>query len=48
MAGSYGSEPLISRTDGGWQFFSSPQHPDWFWGPSSLLSNAYQGFFPWR
>jgi hypothetical protein len=31
----------------GWEFFSSPPRPDRLWGPSSLLSNGYQGFFPW-
>jgi hypothetical protein len=31
----------------GWEYFSSPR-PDRFWGPPSLLSNAYQGLFPWR
>jgi len=30
-----------------WEFFSSPPHPDRFWGPPSLLSNGYQGLFPW-
>jgi hypothetical protein len=28
-----------------WEFFSSPPHPDRLWGPSSLLSNEYQGAF---
>jgi hypothetical protein len=29
------------------RIFSSPLHPDWYWGPSSLLSNGYLGiFFP--
>jgi hypothetical protein len=27
--------------------FSSPPSPGRFWGPHSLLSNGYQGFFPW-
>jgi hypothetical protein len=31
----------------GTRFFSSPCHPDWLCGPSSLLSNGHQGFFPW-
>ena len=25
-------------------FFSSPKHPDWLWGPPSLLFNGYWGF----
>jgi hypothetical protein len=31
----------------GWECFSSPPRPDRLWGPLSLLSNGYQGFFPW-
>jgi hypothetical protein len=31
----------------GWEFFSSPPRLDRFWGPPSLLSNGYQGLFPW-
>jgi hypothetical protein len=30
----------------GARFFSSICHPDWFWGPPSLLSNGYWGCFP--
>jgi len=22
-----------------WDYFSSPPHPDWLWGPPGLLSN---------
>jgi len=25
----------------------APPHPDWLWVPPSLLSNGYQGLFPW-
>jgi hypothetical protein len=32
---------------GGKRFFSTPIHPDWFWGPPSLLSNGLQGTFSW-
>jgi hypothetical protein len=28
------------------RIFSSPCHPDRFWGPPSLLSNGYWGLFP--
>jgi hypothetical protein len=31
----------------GWEFLSSPPHPDRLWGPPSLLTNGYQGSFLW-
>jgi hypothetical protein len=34
---SPGSIPSMAR------LLSSPQHPDWLWGPPSLLSNRYWG-----
>jgi hypothetical protein len=39
--------PIFDREyheSGGWEIFSSPPHPERFWGPPSLLSNGYQGF----
>jgi hypothetical protein len=34
------------RVPVGARSFSSPRHPDRFWGPPSLLSNGYRGPFP--
>jgi hypothetical protein len=31
----------------GKKFLPTPQHPDWFQGPTSLLSNGYQRPFQW-
>jgi len=28
-------------------FLSLLPYPDWFWGPQSLLTKGYWGFFPW-
>jgi hypothetical protein len=38
----------ISSPGRSWEFFSSPPRPDRLGSPPSLLSNGYQGLFPWR
>jgi hypothetical protein len=43
---SYGWMIGCSSPGRGWEFFSPPL-PDRLWSPPSLLSNRYQGLFPW-
>jgi len=38
---------IINVPGGDWEFFSSPPRQDRLWDPPSLLSNEYQGLFPW-
>jgi hypothetical protein len=50
IALGYGLDYLGSRVRfpvGAENFLSSPPRPERLWGPLSLLSNGYQGFFPW-
>jgi hypothetical protein len=44
-AGQLGFYSLIPGR--GWEFFPLPLRPEWFWAPPSLLSNEYEGLFPW-
>jgi len=39
-----GQTVLSSNHSRGKKFVSSPERPDWFWSPSSLLWNVYVGF----
>jgi hypothetical protein len=43
----YGVDGRRSISGTGKRFFSILQRPDRLWGSRSLLSNRYQGFFPW-
>jgi hypothetical protein len=47
MATGYGlgDGEVAVRVPVGSKIFSSPGHPDRFWGPPSLLSNGYQEAF---
>jgi hypothetical protein len=43
----YGQDDRVSIPGGGWESYSSTPCPDRLWLPPSLLSNGYQGLFPW-
>jgi hypothetical protein len=49
VVGRWATGWMIGYSNSGrsWEFFSLPPCSDWFWGLSSLLSNGYQGHFPW-
>jgi hypothetical protein len=42
----YSLDDRVSILDKDRESFSPPPNPDRFWGPPSLLSNGYRGFFP--
>jgi hypothetical protein len=48
IALGYGLDDQGFESRQGLGFFFPPPRPDRLWGPPSLLSNGYQGFFPWR
>jgi hypothetical protein len=43
----FGTAGVLIMYSRGWEFFSSPPRPELLWGPPSLLSKGYRGFFPW-
>jgi hypothetical protein len=47
IALGYGLEDRGSIPGGCWEFFSKTPRQERLWGPPSLLSNGYQGLFPW-
>jgi hypothetical protein len=47
IALGYGLDDRGSIPGGSWEFFSSLSRPERPWCPPSLLSNEYQGLFPW-
>jgi hypothetical protein len=47
IALGYGLDDRGSIPGGCWEFFSKPPRPERLWSSPSLLSNGYQGLFPW-
>jgi hypothetical protein len=50
IATSYGldDQEVGVRVPVGSRIFSSPRRPDWLGDQPNLLSNGYQGLFPWE